>query len=526
MNCKVDLVLFNSTNNSTYWNLGDVYHISIEKKNFEISVSKIMMSTKSDYVLFWDKNFTLPNVENIQELCKRNYDVFHGSYWNNDQMEPRYIDFVKPIWIYNLQAESSIEFSSFRSTHRNTLIKTKTYKDFTGFLNQFNTVAFEFLEFGYRVLKQGGIIRYSPILNPDKTVIDEDLSSKDNELFINIHFTKKWSYYARFRSFFFREKKVIIPQFKKSDSSINKAESQKINSSIHSIENISISILAPTLDRYWYVQNTINQLQNQRLKPIEILITDQTDLRKRKKLEIENLEVPVRYFVQDKKGQVVAWNKLIKESKGNYLLFLGDDADNIYPDFCYDLAKSLIDKNSDMMASRVVEKGISYNEIPSGIKMSDTFPITLIKKEVVVDAGCYNMFFNKGIRADADLAIRCHLKGALLLINNSVEIFHHRAPSGGLRAHKQRRTTFYMSQHNIRDYTIQTETEYYISYKYFSKKQIRESNFIKNITLFTVKGNAFKKILKMGYILFNLHAIKKKIRTHKNNALKELATKF
>lgn len=522
MNYRIDLVLLADPIINFKWSHGQIYYLPTEKENYCSFIIDKLKKSESDYILFWDADCMLPSIDLLIKLCDKRYDLIHGSYWENEKIEPRFLDYVKPIWLYNLQAQIDIEFSSFRCISKNVLVKTSVFKDNFSLVDNYKSLDSNFLDFGYKLLKNGGITRYHPFLNQQKKIIGECLSPEDNIYFVKKYHGKKWSIYARIRAFLNNEIsfKSLIKKYKEEKSLPFKKT--KIESKKNDIDKVSISVLSPTLDRYWYINNTINQLQEQTLKPLEILITDQTDESKRQNLEIENIIVPVKYFVQKDKGQVLAWNKLINEAKGDYLLFLGDDADKIYPKFCFDLMKSLVATNSDMMAARVVEKGITYNNVPKGIYMSDTFPITLIKKNIVLSSGKYNMFFNKGIRADADLAIRCHLNGALLLINNDIEIFHHRAPSGGLRIHKQRKVTFYMSQNNIRDYIVPTETEFYIAHKYFTKKQIKEELIRRKLSLFTVKGNLFRKVLKFIYILFMFLSINKKIRINKREALNQL----
>ncbi len=522
---KIDIVLLTYEVNLKYnWDYGNIHYVPAKKSQFYFFVENIKKETKSDYILFWDAKKPIPEVAQLCQLCIKNYDVFHGSYWNTENMEPRFLDYVNPIWIYNLQAPSDKIFTSFRCTSKNVLIKTDIFKHNFTLNRAYESINFQFLDFGYRVLKEGGIIRYSPVLNPENEIIDKTFSSNDNLFFVRKYHGKKWSIYAKIRGLINKDGISIKHFFKKykTDNNTSYKPIEIENKNVIAPEKTTISVLAPTLDRYWYIQNTINQLQNQTLQPLEILITDQTDLDRRQKITTENLEVPVRYFIQEDKGQVIAWNKLISEAKGDYLLFLGDDADNIYPNFCSDLLSSLLNKDSDMMAARVVEKGIVYYNTPKGIKISDTFPITLIKKKVILEAGCFNPFFNKGIRADNDLAIRCHLQGALMLINNDIEIFHHRAPVGGLRFHNQRKVTFHMAQNNITDYVIPTETEYYIAYKYFTKRQVKEYLVRGKINLFTVKGNFFKKAIKVPYILYIFLSIKKKKKINRKKALETL----
>src|SRR5690606_10208157 len=92
------------------------------------------------------------------------------------------------------------------------------------------------------------------------------------------------------------------------------------------VPNATVSILAPTLDRYAYLEEELRELNEQTILPYEVLITDQTDKQRRQSIDFSRYNnLTIKYFPQDEKGQCIAWNKLIEEATGEYVFFFGDD---------------------------------------------------------------------------------------------------------------------------------------------------------------------------------------------------------
>jgi glycosyltransferase involved in cell wall biosynthesis len=270
-----------------------------------------------------------------------------------------------------------------------------------------------------------------------------------------------------------------------------------------------VSVLAPTLNRYPYLISELEQLKRQTLKPLEILITDQTKAAERRSEFVSaHPELTIRYFPQESTGQCLAWNKLLEEAKGEYVLFLGDDADAIYPDFIRDLMNTLHQYEADMVAAHVEEVGIPQQNKSEGfVKITDGFPICLVRRSLIERAGHMDMVFNKDIRADHDLAMRCHQLGALMLHDYSTRILHHRAPSGGLRTHKARAKTRHQSKNTISTVVIPTTSELYLTKKYFSPGQVKEEIRIRKLSLLFVNGNAVKKLMRIAFVVIKYPSI-------------------
>jgi GT2 family glycosyltransferase len=162
-----------------------------------------------------------------------------------------------------------------------------------------------------------------------------------------------------------------------------------------------------------------------------------------------------------------------------------------------------------MVASNVIEIGMPVSPVNPYYYMSDTFPITLIKKSVVEKVGFMDMFYNKNIRADQDLAMRCHLNGALMIFDSSATILHHRAPSGGLRTHKARVITNSISKNSITKFALPASSEIYLAKKYYSPLQYNNYIRIKYLNQLLINGNMFRKLLRSIVFMYKLPSLRR-----------------
>jgi hypothetical protein len=206
----------------------------------------------------------------------------------------------------------------------------------------------------------------------------------------------------------------------------------------------------------------------------------------------------------------------MEEAKGEYLLFLDDDADGMRPNFIEKLLLTQQRFDCDMVAANVVELGIKYDESNACYFIGDVFPITLLKRSVLSRTGFMDMFFNRNIRADGELAMRCHLSGTLMIFDPAATIGHHRAPAGGLRTHNARVITNYISKNSVSKFVMPTSSEIYLMKKHFSDEQYKNSIRIKYMSQLSINGGFMRKLLRALVLLIKMPSIRK---THKANVL-------
>jgi glycosyltransferase involved in cell wall biosynthesis len=520
---NIDIVCFNCNVEHPAWKHGSVFHSKLQSQVFIQDVDNLIGASTADWILFWDYSLGQPDEGLITQLALAPVDVFHAGLKLGTRALPDVMNYVHPTWMYNIDGSDNVTHSNFRMSFSAALVRLPVLKLLRQYIQPYTSWQMLGVAFGYSVILSGGIIRYYADMMKQQVAVPLAVPLKDEWIFARSFFEPRWQFWtlmnkpgllANIRAW---SATRYIP-YQKPQRSIH--PSGKIN---QPVPNATVSILAPTLDRYAYLEEELRELNEQTILPYEVLITDQTDKQRRQSIDFSRYNnLTIKYFPQDEKGQCIAWNKLIEEATGEYVFFFGDDAYDIKPSLIEKMLQTMHRFNADMVASNVREKGIVYGATNYHYYMSDSFPITLIKKSVVTKAGGMDMFFNRNVKADHDLAMRCHLNGALMIFDPSAEIGHHRAPSGGLRTHNARVITNFMAKNTLTKILNPSSSEIFIYKRYYSAKQYGNHVKIKYINQLLTNGNIFRKFLRLLVMLYKLPVIKKAYKANLHTAMEEL----
>ncbi|WP_276133190.1 glycosyltransferase family 2 protein [Polluticoccus soli] len=508
----IALLYFSDT--SVEWSLGASIQLQRTVGSVEAGLQELLIKGAHEWVLLWDYEFGAPDIDALKQLIQRPVDVWHAGVKLGLRTLPDVLNYVHPTWMYTKNAAPDVEHTSFRFSTKAGLIKLDALRRVGPVSSQYLSLEMYGVALGYKMLKSGAIIRYSPRL-VSVDFPDANVPFQDEWLFARQFFPPKWQRWTLLNKPGLAKN---LSQWLRTHSAESLNVLPVIHSSLNKLDTVryeTVSVLAPTLNRYSYLLNELEQLSKQTVLPVEVLITDQTNEAERVELDFSKYpNLDIRYFPQNERGQCIAWNKLLQEAKGEYVLFLGDDADDIKPDFIEKLLSTRQRFDCDMVASNVVEIGTPEKPIHPYHFVSDTFPITLIRKSVVVKAGFMDMFFNKNIRADHDLAMRCHLDGALMVFDSSAVILHHRAPSGGLRTHNARVITNHIAKNSITKIAVPTSSEIYLAKKYYSTLQYKSYIRIKYLNQLLINGSVFRRLLRGLVFVYKLPAL---VRSYKEN---------
>lgn len=521
---KIDLLYFQADNGIVQWQHGRTRPAAFNVPALHKTAEETLRSATAEWILFWDYSLGAPDEHLLLQLAARPVDVFHAGLKLGTKGLPDVLNYVHPTWMYNTDAPEHVTHSNFRLSFRACLIRTEVLRKTGLFSTEYTNPEMAGVAYGYQVLKQGGIIRYCADLIKGNTSPTVEILLKDEWVFARQFFTKKWQRWILLNKTGF---------FKNIAARNATGNVQPVNTKPHlhpsgktgtPVRYATVSILAPTLDRYPYLEDELRALNEQTILPHEVLITDQTDKDRRQQMDFRKYpNLSIRYFPQDEKGQCLAWNKLIEEATGEYIFFFGDDAYDIKPGLLEKMLQTMQHFDADMVASNVKEKGIVYGAPNYHYYMSDTFPITLIKRSLVEKAGRMDMFFNRNVKADHDLAMRCHLLGALMIFDPSAEIAHHRAPSGGLRAHNARVVTNFMTKNSVTKVLNPGPSEIFIAKKYYSEKRLKSHVRIKYMNQLIINGNILKKLARLLFLLYKIPALRKGYKANLAIAEEELA---
>ena len=525
MSSRIDLVCINKEDH-VEWTSGVVYDIAKDVADLCNVVDEIKYKTNADWVLFWDYANGQPDMQLINELSGRPVDVFHAGLKLGIKGLPDVLNYVHPAWMYNIDGSEDVAHTNFRLSFSACMIRVGVLRLLGAPAANYKSWEMMGVSYGYEVLRSGGVIRYQHDMINDGANVNVHVPLFDEWVFARRFFEKRWQVWTLLnKGRFFAN----LNQWLKTENVKYRSVKPALHPSektTQTVERKSVSVLAPTLDRYPYLEEELRELNEQTILPHEVLITDQTDKESRQEIDFSKYpNIMVKYFPQDDKGQCLAWNKLISEATGEYVFFFGDDAYDIKPDLIEKMLQTMQRFDADMVASNVREKGIVYGKTNYHYRLSDTFPITLIKKSVVDAAGGMDMFFNRNVKADHDLAMRCQLNGALMIFDPSAEIGHHRAPSGGLRAHNARVVTNFMAKNTLTKIINPSSSEIFIYKRYYTDKQYKQHVRIKYMNQVLINGNILKRMLRIFVMLYKLPYIIRGYKANLRTAEQELQSR-
>lgn len=531
---KINLFYTGNDLNQPAWSLGEAIFCKESTKDTLMNLSQLAATYPCDYLLFIDTTkYTLPDEKVIQSIINEMPgEIWHAGLKKLHTPFPILYNYYQPTWLYNLDPENTIASTSWHLSSGCFLANTQILLPLLDPCKQYTSSRAFGSDIGYRMLKGGAIIRYEPslaILKKYEADFDP-IPLTDSCIFMQRHTGTKWYIWSLFRHLVNTLQFISILRSIVSTPKTNRLAPKQIArkpfTKPQEQEKPTISVFTPTLQRYTYLEEELKQLRNQTIPPVQIIITDQTDPELRDTSWLKKYDdLPILYTQQEEKGQCNAWNYCLENATGDYVLFLGDDADEIQPNFLKELYTTLTTFKADMVACNIKEDSTVYPYKQTDVFITDTFPICLVKKSVFEKSGGYDYAYNKGIRADADLAIRIHLTGALMVLNPNIKIHHHRAPVGGLRHHKQRQITNKMSRASITHFQLPAFSEIYLFNRFFSPLQVKEMLLLKKLSALAVKGGIGKQALKLMVAVVSYRSLHQKMKQVKANA-KQLALAY
>jgi glycosyltransferase involved in cell wall biosynthesis len=194
-----------------------------------------------------------------------------------------------------------------------------------------------------------------------------------------------------------------------------------------------VSVIIPTLNRYHYLKDVLNDLEKQNYSNFEVIIVDQSEPFNEKFYTGFNLNLNV--VKQDEKALWKARNHAIQIAMGDFLLFFDDDS-RVNPDWIKHHLKTLDFFNADISA------GISYNSPEERIsendkifRWADQFDSgnSMVRKYVFEKIGLFDRQFDGMRMGDGEFGLRAYLNGFKSISNPLAKRLHLKVATGGLR---------------------------------------------------------------------------------------------
>lgn len=347
---------------------------------------------------------------------------------------------LNPIWYFNLYPENA---KSFSTAYFNSSV-IKFPGEFSPFVKEdmaYSNKAARELDLGYQLWNRG-VMLYAENVSSENLFHTEKPDLTDEYIFIRKYFKWHRAYYFLIKNIlslknpiseinaFIKTKKI------KSISLINphcEYKEYKNYSSVLVAEQPLVSIIIPTLNRYEYLKDVLEDLEKQDYHNNEIIIIDQTDTPQKSFYEKFKLNMKVIY--QEGKGQWLARNEAVRNSSGNYLLFFDDDS-RVDKDWISEHMKSLDYFKADISAGVSISKtGDTVPENYSFFRWADQFDSgnALVKREVFQKTGMFDRQFDKQRMGDGEFGLRAYLAGFRSISNPFAKRLHLKIGTGGLR---------------------------------------------------------------------------------------------
>ncbi len=198
-------------------------------------------------------------------------------------------------------------------------------------------------------------------------------------------------------------------------------------------ENPLVSIVIPTLNRYEYLKDVLEDLEKQDHKNFEVIVVDQSTPFQQDFYKQFNLDIHLIH--QTERALWLARNRAIEVSKGEYLLLFDDDS-RVGKDWITNHLKGIDFFGSDISSGVSISKiGAEVPEHYSFFRISDQIDTgnVMLKKDVFRKIGLFDRQFEKQRMGDGEFGLRAYLNGFKNISNPHAGRIHLKVGSGGLR---------------------------------------------------------------------------------------------
>ncbi|MFN4299843.1 MAG: glycosyltransferase family 2 protein [Thermaurantimonas sp.] len=194
-----------------------------------------------------------------------------------------------------------------------------------------------------------------------------------------------------------------------------------------------VSVIIPTLNRYHYLRDALNDLEKQYYKNFEVIVVDQSEPFQPEFYEQFHLDL--KLIRQEEKALWLARNTAIKLSGAEYLLLFDDDS-RVAPDWISQHLKCLDYFNAE------ISSGVSISAV--GAKIPENYSFfrwgdqvdtgnVMIHRRVFEKVGLFDRQFEKQRQGDGEFGLRAYLAGFKNVSNPYAKRLHLKVGEGGLR---------------------------------------------------------------------------------------------
>lgn len=194
-----------------------------------------------------------------------------------------------------------------------------------------------------------------------------------------------------------------------------------------------VSVVIPTLNRYVYLKDVLQDLEQQDYTHFEVIVIDQSTPFQAE--FYEDFQLDLQVVNQNEKALWLARNRAVKMAKGDYILLFDDDS-RVSKDWISEHLKGLDFFKADLSS------GVSISEVGAPtpahyayFKISDQLDTgnVLLNKDIFKAIGLFDRQFEKQRMGDGEFGLRSYLAGYLNISHPYAKRLHLKVGSGGLR---------------------------------------------------------------------------------------------
>lgn len=523
---RIDLIAL-GTDGPPAWDRGAALACAARPDAVADAIARHLAADPGEHVLFWDPALGRPDPALVARLAGSRVDVFHAGLSLGAAGRPRVLDFVAPAWMLNRDPPPEREATSWRLSLRAALIRTQVLGALGGVDPGFRTLEGAALELGHRFIQRGALMRHTPSLvgaapgEPPAPLPLEDelrfLRRRHGELWLRWAATRAvLSGYASPLEMWPTLVRVAAEGPRPNPPPLPRVAPEPPASA--PIGPARVSVLIPTLDRYPYLRQLLDQLRRQTVRPLEILVVDQTEPERRDgALATDFADLPLVLMYRDAPGQCTSRNAALAVARGDHILFLDDDVE-VGPDLIERHLRNLAWFDAEVSSGVAEEVGGPPLSSERFVGASSVFPTgnSMIRTSVLRRSGLFDLAYDRAQRADGDLGMRLYLSGALMVLDSGISVLHHRAPRGGLRVHRARVATYGTSRRSLSQRHLPSVSDIYLTRRYFSEAQVREFLWLKVFSTLSAHGGASRRAAKalVASVLLpdTIHAVSRRYR--------------
>ncbi len=286
------------------------------------------------------------------------------------------------------------------------------------------------------------LIQKGYIGNAKTITFDTQVSLFDEYLFARKYYNKIWVYFTlvmRILSFSnpFKELKAFI--LTRKVNRINVYANPIVTNEWDDYRSElvekqpKVSVVIPTLNRYEYLKDVLEDLEKQDYANFDVIVVDQSE--PFNKAFYDQFKLDLILIHQEEKALWLARNTAVKVSDAAFILLFDDDS-RVESDWIKNHLKCLDYFDAPISSGTSISLiGAKVPESYSYFKLSDQIDTgnVMLKKDVFRVVGLFDRQFEKQRMGDGEFGLRAYLAGFLNISNPYAQRLHLKVGTGGLR---------------------------------------------------------------------------------------------